>query len=46
MFGINKKTGLPNKLKVLIGEISEDLDDASKNNVKVQNYTTQFEDLF
>lgn len=46
MFGINKKTGLPNKLKVLIGEVSECLDDASKNNAKVQNYTTQFEDLF
>lgn len=46
MFGINKKTGLPNKLKVLISEVTEDVDDQSKNNIKVQNFTTQFEDLF
>jgi hypothetical protein len=26
MFGINQKTGLPNKLKVLISEITYDLD--------------------
>ena len=46
MFGINKKTGFPNKLKVLISEVSENPDDQSKNGIKVQNFTTQFEDLF
>lgn len=46
IFGINHKTGLPNRLKVLISEISYDLDNASKDSFKVQNYTTQFEDLF
>lgn len=46
MFGVNQKTGLPNRLKVLIAELSDNLDDPSKNSVKVQNFTTQFEDLF
>lgn len=46
MFGINKKTGFPNRLKVLVSEVSENPDDQSKNGVKVQNFTTQFEDLF
>lgn len=46
MFGINKKTGMPNRLKTLISEISEYPDDESKNNFKVQNFTTQFDDLF
>lgn len=46
MFGINPKTGLPNRLKVLIAEVTENIDDESKNNIKVQNFTTQFDDLF
>lgn len=46
MFGINQKTGLPNKLKVLISEISYDLDQPKNNSIKIQNYTTSFEDLF
>lgn len=46
MFGINKKTGLPNRLKVIVSEISYNLDDMSKVDIKVQNFTTQFEDLF
>jgi hypothetical protein len=35
MFGINKKTGFPNRLKVLISEVSENPDDQSKNGIKV-----------
>lgn len=46
MFGINPKTGLPNRLKVLISEITYDLDQPKNNSIKVQNFTTQFEDLF
>lgn len=46
MFGINQKTGFPNKLKVIISEIDYNLDDPSKDTIKVQNYTTKFEDLF
>ena len=46
MFGVNKTTGLPNRLKVLISEISYNLEEPPKNSIKVQNFTTQFEDLF
>ena len=46
LWGNNKYTGLPNHLKVLISEISEDLDNPTKNSIKVQDFTTQFEDLF
>lgn len=46
MFGINKHTGLPNKLKVLVSSISEGLDDPSKDTISVQNFTTSFQDLF
>lgn len=46
LLGANLKTGLPNHLKVLISELSEELDNPSKNSIKVQNFTTQFEDLF
>lgn len=46
IFGINKITGLPNRLKVIISGITQNLDDPSKNSIKVQNFTTQFEDLF
>lgn len=45
-FGINPITGLPNKEKVLISEIDYNLDIELNNNIGVQNYTTQFEDLF
>ena len=45
-FGINPKTGMANKLKVLISEISYDLDIPKNNQIKIQNFTTQFEDLF
>lgn len=45
-FGINKKTGLPNRLKVLISGITYDLDIPTQNTLQIQNYTTQFEDLF
>lgn len=46
MFGVNRRTGLPNRLKVIISEITYDIDDPSKNSIKVQDFTTQFEDLF
>lgn len=46
MFGINKITGLPNKLKTLITSINEVLDLPENNSIDVQNFTTQFEDLF
>ena len=34
------------KVEVVITEITENLDDASKNTIKTQNYKTQFQDLF
>lgn len=46
IYGINKKTGLPNKMQALISEITYDLDLQINNVIKVQNYTSQFEDLF
>ena len=46
MFGINKHTGLPNRLRTLISNIEENLDDPSKNKITVQNYTTSFQDIF
>lgn len=46
LFGFDVKSGLPNRIKVLISEISEELDSLSKNSITVQNFTTQFEDLF
>lgn len=45
-FGINPKTGLPNRLKVIISGITYDLDIPSQNSIEIQNYTSQFEDLF
>lgn len=45
-FGINPKTGLPNRLKVIISGITYDLDVPSQNSIEIQNYTSQFEDLF
>ena len=46
MFGINKKTGMPNKLRVIVSQITSELDKPEDNTISVQNYTTQFEDLF
>ena len=46
LFGINQKTGFPNKLRVMISEITYNLDEPAKDSIKVQNYTTKFEDLF
>lgn len=46
MFGINQITGFPNRLKVLISGISRVLDSPKDDSIKVQNFTTQFEDLF
>lgn len=46
MFGVNSITGLPNRLKVIISSITNNLDNPSEDSVDVQNYTTQFEDLF
>lgn len=45
-FGINEKTGLPNRLKVIISGITYNLDIPTENSIQVQNHTTQFEDLF
>ena len=45
-FGINKKTGLPNREKVIVSEIEYDLDIPLNNSIKVQNYSSKFEDLF
>lgn len=45
-FGINPKTGLPNRLKVIISGITYDLDVPMQNSIEIQNYTSQFEDLF
>lgn len=46
MFGINPKTGLPNRLKVIVSGIDYDLDQPENDSIQIQNYTTQFEDLF
>lgn len=45
-FDINKKTGLPNKEKVLISAITYNLDQPQSNSLTVQNYTSSFDDLF
>lgn len=45
-FGINEKTGLPNRQKVLISAINYNLDNPQQNSIEVQNYTSAFEDLF
>lgn len=45
-FGINQKTGFPNRLKAIISGITYDLDIPTQNSIEIQNYTTQFEDLF
>ena len=46
MFDVNRKTGFPNRLKTLVSELNEGLDIPTQSTIKVQNFTTQFEDLF
>lgn len=46
ILGTNKRTGLPNRLKVLISATTENIDDPARNTITVQNYTTSFQDLF
>ena len=45
-FGNNPITGLPNKEKIIISSIDYSLDMAQNDSIEVQNYTTQFNDLF
>jgi hypothetical protein len=35
MFGINKHTGFPNRLKVLVSGVQEGIDDPSKDTIQV-----------
>lgn len=44
-FGYNIN-GTPYREEIVLTEISESLDNPSKNTIKVQNYKTQFQDLF
>ena len=44
-FGYNEE-GFPYREEVILTEITNSLDDLSKDVIKVQNYKTQFEDLF
>ena len=46
MFGVNPKTGLPNRLKTLVSELVESPDTPEDNSIGIQDFTTQFEDLF
>jgi hypothetical protein len=34
------------RAEVIVTEVTEDLDDPSKNKIKVQNFKSQFQDLF
>lgn len=45
LFGYNTD-GSPKREEVIISEISENLDDPTKNTNKVQNFKNQFQDLF
>lgn len=45
-FDINQRTGLPNREKVLLSEITYSLDTPQENSIVVQNYTSAFDDLF
>lgn len=44
-FGWNEN-GRPYQEEIIVNEVSYNLDDPSKNTIKVQNFKTQFEDLF
>jgi hypothetical protein len=46
MFGVNPRTGLPNRLKTLVSELVENPDTPEDNSIGIQDFTTQFEDLF
>lgn len=46
LLGINKINGLPNKIKVMIAEITDHLDIQNQTSIKVQNYKSDFEELF
>lgn len=41
-----QKNGRPYQEEIVVSEVSYSLDDPSKNTIKVQNFKTQFEDLF
>ena len=45
-FGYNTDGITPYKLKIIISEITSYLDEPQKDQIKVQNYKTQFDDLF
>lgn len=45
-FGVDKHTGLPNKEKVYITEITYDLDNVSNTSIGVKNYQSRFDNLF
>ena len=45
-FGIDPYSGLPNKEKVIISEITYNLDIPMNDTIGVQNYTSSFDDLF
>lgn len=45
-FGASPITGLPNHQKVLISAITEYPDTSQENQIEVQNYSSQFDDLF
>ena len=40
------ENGVPYKEEIVVTEITENLDNPSANSIKVQNYKTQFQDLF
>lgn len=44
-FGVDEK-GYPNRMEIIITEMSEHLDNPSANSIKVQNFKNQFQDLF
>jgi hypothetical protein len=44
-FGYNED-GTPYQEEIVISEITETIDSANEKNIKVQNYKTQFQDLF
>ena len=45
-FGWVPETGRPYQEEIVVSEVTYNLDDPSQNIIKVQNYKTQFEDLF
>ena len=45
-FGYDQQTGYPYREEVVVTEITYNLDQPDKDNIKVQNYKNQFQDLF